>query len=126
MKIKTSSKEITATLNAILKDVQDMSFKDLVELLQHEGIPYGRYLVPMLIENEQLKRVRKGVYTFCGTKPLYYKVVDTFLEQLRTNHNKHNKDYRDRKDSLEESECIKFLKARGYKVFKPVTELKEM
>ena len=126
MKIKTSSKEITATLNAILKDVQDMSFKDLVNFLQHSGVPYGQYLPSFLVKNDILKVVKKGVYTYCGTKPLYYKILDVFLEDLKKHRNKLNKASRDRLENNKEDYCIKYLKARGYKIMKEITEYKEV
>jgi hypothetical protein len=126
MKLRTSSQDITATLNVLVKDIKEMPYKEISKLLQKNGLPYSHVLPTCLYKNGILKKEKAGIYSYCGTHPLYYKIVDNFLSSFRDNKNKVQKTWYARKRDLNEGYCIAFLKERGYKIYKEVCSFQEV
>lgn len=126
MKLRTSSQDITATLNVLAKDIKEMPYKEISKLLQKNGLPYSHVLPTFLYKNGILKKEKAGIYSYCGTQPLYYKVVDAFLNSFRGKKNKAQNAWYAQKRELNVEHCIKFLKDRGYKIYKEVNSFQEV
>lgn len=126
MKLRTSSQDITVTLNMLAKGIKEMSYKEISNLLQKNGLPYSHVLPTCLYKNGILKKVKAGIYSYCGTQPLYYKVVETFLSSFRDKKNKAQNARYAQKKELKEEYCIEFLRSRGYKIYKEVRSYKEV
>jgi hypothetical protein len=121
MNILDKSKEIACSLNNASPKIKDLSREQLFSLLLRCKIPYTNEFVSTLCKNKIIKKVYKNhqvTYTWVKDSPLYYGFIETYLKKFRGM----KKTAMNNLKVNNELSCIQFLKARGYKIFKPVIE----
>ena len=75
--------------------------------------------------NPPILRIARGVYVF-NPKPVFKDRLQTALEEYTKLANPKNYKNGQYEEVLSEEQCIKFLKSKGYKILKPVTEYEEI
>lgn len=123
-----TAKEMTVKLNGLKEHIRDISMVDLIKILQREQIPYARFLPKFLVEQGIFFSKKKGIYNWVSQEPIFYKVIEHFLEGQRKiccaaakRHTQKKKDNRVQ-NVLTEENCVNFLKSQGYRIYKPVVE----
>lgn len=127
-------KIFSAQFNACRKkyDVKHYTRKELMNILtkEVEGFPNNPRIITIMVDNGAIcKTMCEGTpyYHFTAT-PVHMNVLSECLEQMRKYYRDKAKEYRykDVEVKLSEQSCIEFLKKKGYKIYKPITEFKEV
>lgn len=139
--MKHLNNEDVETFNKIRVACMDVPFKraDVMDKLRMLKLPDPQNLIPILTERGIL--IKEGpnrhdvLYKFTK-EPVYGQLLDNCISILREKQKQYCKNYaakkRLRKETgrehitpIDEEYCINFLKARGYKIKKPVTKWEE-
>ncbi len=125
MNRKYTLTEITSNLNKVRVDNLNvpLSYSELSDLIGSTGVPYQRRFITYLLKG-CIKR--DGHVYFFGSSPIHIKRVEAIIKELR-------KYYIDRLKTkkttyvneipsveMSETECINFLKSKGYIILRSV------
>lgn len=106
---KKDCKELAAALNSLPLN-KEYTIEDL-----KTNFNCGAYIAST-IASAFLANTSKGRYARINEEPVHYRKIETALEGLR----KHLKDAkRIKKLELNEENCVRFLKERGYRILQP-------
>lgn len=131
------AKEISERFNSLRKEFKDSEFtrKDLSFYLSESKIPSNREFIHAYIKHGAIICSERNCYRFTSD-PVYWNILKIAIEEVRNYHNnfqrknkKNNKKSiisKSPKSVLNEEAAITFLKNKGYKILKPVTEFQEI
>jgi hypothetical protein len=127
MKIAINAKDMTVCLNGLREHIRHVNLTDLVKLLKENKIPYAKNL-PKFLVDQGILFTKEGHYNWVSQEPVFYKIIEHFLEVQRKIASETARRYFNKKkniqptEELSEEECINFLKSKGYRIYKPVVE----
>lgn len=119
MKRNMDAQEVTVIINKVCPTIKNLDNKEVRRLFAENKIPYYNSIVAYLIKKGYFKR-NNHLYTWIKKKPLYYKEIESFLDNIRSE-KKLN-----RIEDITEEDAIAFLKNKGYKIMKPIVEYTEI
>lgn len=109
-------------INEVCPTIQCASYNDMYRLFSTNKIPYYATLIPYFIHKEYIV-LKNNVYSWIKKEPIYYKEIEEILlVQIK----KRQVQYENRNSTLNEDNAIAFLKSKGYKIMKPITEYEEV
>lgn len=119
--MKNRAKLVSLTISQIRKNEVNFTRTGMINALIRENCPYASRVFPLLKKLELIEKNTDGTYCFTKAEPVYYGLLVKPLEEIAIRYISKPK----QEKLLEESEMIDFLKSKGFKIFKPVTEFKE-
>lgn len=136
------AKEISEKFNSLRVEFGNTTFnrKDLSFYLAESGIPSNKDFITAYVGHGAIICLKRNCYQFTS-EPVYWNILKTAIEEVRNYHNNfQRKNKKEKKDNnekelvvlkspkpvLTEETAIAFLKNKGYKILKPVTEFQEV
>jgi nitrate reductase beta subunit len=123
------AKEFACSYNTIRRAVdskEGFTVERLQGIFRNKKFPFGRNYVKAYVDAKMLIRVAPGKFSF-PEAPVLYNVIGQAIDKVRNYQNKMHKQYLATEvKKLEEEECIKYLKSKGYKILKPETRWNEI
>lgn len=97
---------------ALLRTKQtNFTYSELLQGLKNSGCPYYARM-PQILKSLNLVSKTNGIYVFSKKEPIYYHVLEIGLQPIVVS-----------KPKLTEAIAINFLKEKGFKIFKPNSEV---
>ena len=108
-------------------DLQKISlvFPELISSLKAANCPYPRDVAILLKKRNLICKVN-FLYVFSTPEPIHYKVIMVDLEDIYFKYKPKSPSKPSVPQEVLVEEYIKYLKNLGYKIYKPITEYKEL
>lgn len=120
--------KVTSAIAEVRKQKDSFSKADLINALKSANCPYANE-IPKILVNTGVVKKEKGIFTFVSPEPVFHKKLIHDLNKVAEKVSVSKKKWLDHHtkcevniESFTTDDAILFLKERGFKVLKPVTE----
>lgn len=142
------AKKAAAAINQVRVTKESFSYNiktkkdELVDMLRKCGCPYPHAVASSLVNHELVNKT-DGLYTFKTNIPVHFSIVRSALDKAARQAEKKNKKYMEKLKTQSvttdldnpaevkihgfntENDIIAYLKSKGYRILRPVTNFEE-
>jgi hypothetical protein len=123
--------KVTAAIAEVRKQKDSFSKAELISALKSANCPYANEIPKILVSTGVVKK-EKGIFTFIFPEPVFHKKLIHDLNKVAEKVSESKKKWLDHHSKCEVTiehfstdDAILFLKERGFKIMRPITEYVE-